>query len=598
MGLPIDAALEHLHAGRPAEAEALLRRHLQRAPRDAEGHRVMGVALGRLGKIDQAKFYFERAIAGFAAGGGVRLGLVHLNLGNALLGAGRAAEALPALRRAAELLPGSVESWNSLCAAATAAGEPGSLDEAIRAGERAMALAPDHPHVLLNLGSALGASGDAEASLKLLERAAALAPDDPHVLSTLLMASNYDPARTPGERAGLHRELGARLGADQAGAARARERGTGAPAGAASGRLRVGYLSFDLRRHVVAVFMRGVLAAHDRARLEVFAYQTGPEDQVSRELAGLVDHWVSAAGMSDEQIVERMRRDGLDLLVDLSGHTDGSRPGVLARRGAPVQATYLGYPNTTGIPAVDFRIVDAVTDPPGEADGWSTERLVRLPRCFLAFAPPMDAPAPASVPPSVAAGAVTFGSFNNASKVNPPLLRAWARVLAGAPGSRLLIKNKAMPCVRTRERWLAVIAESGVEAGRVELRGWDASERHHLAAYQEVDVALDTYPYHGTTTTCEALWMGVPVVTRAGAAHVSRVGASLLGAVGLEELVCADEGVYIAKAIELARDPGRLRSWREGGATGLRARMAASPLCDAVGLARALEAAYGAMCSG
>lgn len=606
MANALDIAIGHLQAEQPERAEAALRAYLQRSPRDADGLRLMGVALGRQGKVDQAKYHFERAISLATAGGaaGSAVGMVHLNFGNMYFGASRPRDALPHLRRAAELAPQSFEAWNSLCGVAAAVGE---FDEAISAGERAVAIAPEHPQAHFNLGACLTASGDAAAGIRAIEHAARLDARDPNILTTLLMVSNYDPGRDAAARAREHREIGARLGGLFGAAKTDWPESAGVRGGSGGRRLRVGYLSYDLRRHVVAVFVRALVEHRDRGAttgIEVFAYHTGPIDEVSRELQPMFDHWVHAERLNDVQLVERIRRDGIDVLVDLSGHTDGSRPGVLAMRGARVQLTYMGYPNTTGLPTVDGRIVDAITDPVGRADEWATERLLRVPRCFLAYSPPTDAPAVAQRGGAEASAArdsgdgggtsVVFGSFNAAPKINPPLLRLWARIVLAVPGSRLLIKNRGVACSRTRSLWSGVLAAEGLSGERVELRGWEASPVHHLAAYHGVDIALDSYPYHGTTTTCESLWMGVPVVTLAGAAHVSRVGASLLHAVGLDDLVAQSEAEYVGKAVELARDAARRATLRET----LRERLRASELGDGAGLARAMEAVYRAMAAG
>ncbi|MFI4976963.1 MAG: glycosyltransferase, partial [Caulobacterales bacterium] len=260
---------------------------------------------------------------------------------------------------------------------------------------------------------------------------------------------------------------------------------------------------------------------------------------------------------------------------------------MFALKPAPVQATWLGYPNTTGLAAMDYRLVDAVTDPPGEADAFATETLVRLEDGFLCYGPPPDAPEPAP-PPSRASGVVTFGSFNNPSKLGDATLDAWAKLLERLPAARLLLKGGAFSDEGARQWFHARFEQRGVAPERVQLKGYAAHTADHLALYADIDIGLDPFPYNGTTTTCEALWMGVPVVALLGDRHAARVSASLLTRVGLEELIATDAPAYVDIAARLAGDPARLAEIRRT----LRPRMAASPLTDAPAFARKLERAY------
>jgi predicted O-linked N-acetylglucosamine transferase (SPINDLY family) len=291
--------------------------------------------------------------------------------------------------------------------------------------------------------------------------------------------------------------------------------------------------------------------------------------------------------LSDDEVAERIRADGIDILVDLAGHTANNRLRVFARKPAPVQVTWLGYPSTTGLTAIDYRLVDVVTDPVGAADTWASETLVRLEGGFLCYGALMDAPEP-TVPPCIKTGTLTFGSFNYPAKVSAATLDAWAALLSRLPQARLLLKGKPFADPATRALFLARLGERGVPAERVELVAWLSSTIAHLALYNRVDIALDPFPYNGTTTTCDALWMGVPVITWAGDRHAARVGASLLTTVGQTELIARDPDDYVATAAALAGDLDRLAALRAG----LRARLQASPLCDAAGFARALESAY------
>ena len=352
--------------------------------------------------------------------------------------------------------------------------------------------------------------------------------------------------------------------------------------------LNIGYVSPNFEEHSVATFVEPLLAAHDRARFRVFCYSNvAYPDAVTRRLMGLCDVWRDISRIGDDEAARLVREDRIDILVDLAGHTGGARPLLFARKPAPVQATWLGYPDTTGLEQVDYRITDADADPEGEADVHHSEELVRLATGFLCYAPHPDSPKVAESP-VFESGHITFGSFNSLPKVTPELIALWSRILAGVPQARLLLKAHALDSAKAQRTVRAYFARSGIAMDRIELRGAEESSRGHLERYGAVDIALDTYPYHGTTTTCEALWMGVPVISLAGRTHVSRVGASILARVGMSELVTATPDEYVQKAIALAVNPERLRELRGT----LRERMRASALVDASGFARALEAAY------
>jgi len=352
--------------------------------------------------------------------------------------------------------------------------------------------------------------------------------------------------------------------------------------------LRVGYVSPDFRRHPVASFIEPILAAHDRKRFEVFCYAVHLKpDAVTARLKALADHWREIGSLDAEAAANLIREDGIDVLVDLAGHTANNRLAVFARKPAPMQATYLGYPGSTGLPAIDWRITDAVADPLGAAEALHTEKLMRLPETFQCFQKPSDAPAIGPVP-MLKAGHVTFASFNMLAKVHPALVARWAGILHAVENSRLVLKAAPFRDAGTRAHYHAMFATHGIAAERIELLGYIQSPAAHFALYNRIDVALDTDPYNGATTTCEALWMGVPVVTLAGRSHVGRVGTALLTHLGLEDLIAATPEDYVARAVSLARDPAKLASLRET----LRPRMEASSLTDPARFTKALEDAY------
>ena len=335
-------------------------------------------------------------------------------------------------------------------------------------------------------------------------------------------------------------------------------------------------------------FIGSLIAGHDRQAFEVFCYAevARPDDWTAR-IREHADAWRSTVGMDDSAAAKQIREDGIDVLVDLAGHTGQNRLLVFAKRPAPVQVTWLGYPNTTGLTAIDYRLTDEIADPEGDADALYTETLVRLPGGFVCYGPASDTPEAAACPVHQC-GSVTFGSFNVLSKVTPEVVAVWAEILDRVPKSRLLMKNRSLADEETRARYLQMFDAHGVAAERIELCAWINSSAGHLGAYARVDIGLDPFPYNGTTTTCEALWMGVPVVTLSGDRHSGRVGASILTRVGLADLVAEAEAAYVEKAVALAGDIDRLAALR----LELRDRLGRSPLCDAPAFIRYVEAAY------
>ncbi len=363
-----------------------------------------------------------------------------------------------------------------------------------------------------------------------------------------------------------------------------------APAASPRTPLRVGFVSADLRTHSVAWFLLPLLCALDPRRVQAVGYANGGrEDAMTDRLRSACTGWRRIESMSDAQVVEQVRADGIDLLIDLSGHSAGHRLGVFAQRAAPLQATWLGYPNTTGLATVDLRLVDAITDPVDTAQALASERLLRIDEGFLCYRAPEDAPEPAQ---RDAHAAPTFGSFNNLQKISPSTVDLWAAVLSAEPEASLLLKAGGLEQASVQARLRAAFASRGIAPARLRFLPRTAGVAEHLAAYGEIDVALDTWPYHGTTTTCEALWMGVPVITRVGDRHASRVGASLLAAAGCAEDVAGDTAGFVGAA---RRALARVRSDTQSRAA-LRARLAASALTDAAGFAdrftRALEQAW------
>jgi predicted O-linked N-acetylglucosamine transferase (SPINDLY family) len=559
--------------GRQEEAVVKLSQALALDPQLAEAHHQLGNALKSLLRFTEAIVSLRRA-----AELNPKNAAIWLNLGAAQLELSARDEAVACFRRAIQLEPGRPEAYNILGSALLDGGLLGEAKEQLQA---ALQLRPAYPAAHDNLGRALRAQGRAAEAVAEFRTALTASPQ-PGTHSNLLYALNFVPGLSPDEIFAEHRRW-AELHASFATQPRAHENSP-----EPERRLRIGYVSPDFIHHAVSYFIEPVLAAHDHAHVEVFCYGNAlVPDALTSRLRALSDQWRDIARLEDEQAAALIRADKIDLLVDLAGQTARHRLLVFARKPAPVQLTWLGYPNTTGLEAIDYRITDAVSDPPGQTDRFHTEKLLRLPEGFSCYRPPVDAPA-VSEPPALKNGTIMFGSFNHFAKINPAVLELWARLLGRLPSAQLLLKARSLADPETVACVRAVFSRHGVTPERVRLQCGELSVPAHLALYQGVDIALDTFPYNGTTTTCEALWMGVPVVTLVGSTHVSRVSASLLTSLGRSEWIAHSEDEYIEKCIGLAADLPALAEARAA----QRERMRLSPLCDATRFTAHLEAAY------
>jgi len=351
-------------------------------------------------------------------------------------------------------------------------------------------------------------------------------------------------------------------------------------------RLRIGYISPDFYGHSVAYFFESLLDGHDRAQVELIGYgNVARQDDVTERFKAKFDVYRNIRPLSDQDVFRLISEDKIDILVDLAGHTTDNRLFVLSRRPAPIQVSFLGYPDTTGLEQVDYRFTDQWADLP-DAQRFYTERLIRLPSGFICYRPPEFAP-PVRQLPALTNGFVTFCSFNNNQKINPTVMDIWAAILRSVPDSRLLLKFPCGDDPVVARFYIKGLASRGVDPSRVTVLG-RLPVIQHLDLYNQADIGLDTFPYHGTTTTCEALWMGVPVISLIGSHHVSRVGLSILSRVGLEAFASTSVKEYIAKAVALAKQTTQLAAIRQG----LRKAMARSRLCDYKAYSRDVEAAY------
>jgi predicted O-linked N-acetylglucosamine transferase (SPINDLY family) len=460
----------------------------------------------------------------------------------------------------------------------------GMLTDARAAAQCALAIDPNFLPARCNLADIAATGGDAEAADRIYQAEMQCSTLSLPATSSHLLISNRLAGLSAEALAERHRHCAARYEpVPNIEWVRGCERDR---------RLRVGYISGDLRRHSVAYFIEPVLAHHDRQSFEICVYSTNADaDDYTLRLQSYCDRWTDCAGIADEIFAERIQKDEIDILVDLSGHTAWNALRVFARKPAPVQVTWLGYPTTTGLSAMDYRISDWQVDPPGH-DVYSVERVVRLPTSYYCYRPLSDAP-PVAQPPLLASGRPTFGSFNDIAKLTRATLDLWAATLNATPGSRLLVKASALADASVRADIERAFAERHVDAARLTLHGWKADLAQHLAVYNEIDLALDTYPYNGGTTTCEALWMGVPVITLCGTTHASRMGASLLNAAGLADCVCETPERFVRLASEMAGQPDRLAALRSG----MRRQLSDSALFDEAAFTRGLQNSYREMWS-
>jgi len=589
-----ETCLERALALQPADAKCLLLQGMVRArlqktalaienfqqcleidPNNVDALIQCGPLLRKTGQHPAAIALLQKAVS--LARGNVRGNACFL-LAAAFMDVDAYAEVEKAVLEGLELVPDEVYARLNL---ATAYRMMGRLRDANEQAHMLHDQLPDSVATHALLATIASDCGDVETASASFYRATVAAPDASGELGKFCMSLSYNEHVSLEDIHREHREYGNKFMAGLW----TGERHPNLPE--SGRRLRVGYVSPDFRNHSVAWFLEPVLRAHDRNGFEVYGYHNyARSDAITERLRGLCDGWVDAVGLSDDQLAERIRTDGIDLLIDLAGHTAGNRLGVFARKPAPVQMTWLGYLTTTGVPTIDYRLTDAHVDPDGY-EAWQVEHPLRLPDGYVCYGPPADAPQVGPLPAN-SQGSLTFGSFNNLAKLSHATLALWSHVLQAVPDSRLMLKSRALADPWVRERLTARFAEQGIAAERLILNGWETGRDAHLELYNRIDIGLDTTPYNGVTTTCEALWMGVPVLSRVGATQASRQGKSLLGAVGLEAWACADDAAFITKARAAAADLDGLARLRAG----LRACMAASPLTDARGFTRHLERAY------
>ncbi len=544
----------------------------QMYPQSPWAHCGVGAVCQGQGRLDEAVAAYRRAIERDP-----NLPQAHYNLGVALRLLDRLPEAVGSLQAALRIMPGLVEAHLALSNCYLSLARP---DEALAAARAALSLAPDAPLALARLAAALQLQGEADAAIATYRRAVAVNPTNAGEHSNLLYALNFDPHIDAAKLFAEHRAWAQRHAEPLTAAAAPH-----APDRNPQLRLRVGYVSPHFREHAVSFFSEPMILAHDRQEFEIFCYSdTRVADACTERFRARADGWREIVGLSDQQVVQQVRDDRIDILVDLAGHIGGNRLLVFARKPAPVQVTYLGYQNTTGMSAMDYRLTDDHADPPGMTETQYSERLERLPESFFCFAPSPQAPEVNALP-AATNGFITFASFNHINKLRPETLQVWAQILKSTPKSRLLVLGYAPGRFESNVR--DIMARSGIDPARLRVVNKRPRDEY-LRLHHEIDIALDTFPFNGHTTVCDALWMGVPSIMLEGNTYASRFGGTAPINLGLRDLIAGSQSQYIQIATALAGDLPRLTALRSG----LRERMRTSVLMDADGFTRRLEAAY------
>lgn len=576
-GTPAIAAAEGLiaegkraeDAGDAVRARELYRQAVAAAPHLAAAHFSLGKVLRALGQLPEAAAELRAGLAAHPDDLQARALLFHV-----LELQGDNAAAVIELEHVLRLRPDWTQALYNYGTTLMALRRDAQAEAALRG-----VLERDPTFVLAYrmLGSLLHRHGCIEETLALCAAGRKALPENRDLESFELFALNFSDRVTDDELFARHTAFGQRLEASVP------ARFTFPPP--AKRKLRVGYVSPDLSYHPVGLFLLPVLERHDRARVEAYCYATGPQvDDFTRRLRAAAGAWREAHSVSDAELADRIHADGIDILVDLAGHSGVSRLGVFAQKPAPVQAAWLGYLNTTGLTRIDYRITDRYCDPEGATDARHTEQLVRLPHSQWCYRPFVDV-APKVQAPSVRNGFVTFGAFTQTAKLSPTTLQLWAHILREVPTARLLIAG-----VVAAERVHIALEQAGIERSRVELAPF-LPVKEYLRLFDRIDIGLDPLPYSGGTSTCDALWMGVPVLTLPGARPASRSAASILTSIGLDDWIAQDRDDYLRRAAAFANDPHRIIQLRQT----LRGRMQASPLTDEPGFTRAFEDAFESM---
>jgi protein O-GlcNAc transferase len=565
----VSSAFRANEAGRHREAAELCRKVLRTRPKHYLALQILGVAAFKCGAVEESLQCFEKAVVvepqvadGFN------------NLGNVLVELGRFDAAAANLAKAVELNPNSADAFNNL---GRAYAEMGRYDEAVAATQSAIERNPGLAEAYINLGKLLMDVGLTEEGLPVFAKALEIDPRRADAHGNFLMCLQYSPSNTAKELFGAARQWAAAHAPPS----------LIMPAAPSYGheKLRIGYVSGDLRAHPVGYTMEKLFPAHDRDRFDVYAYSNcRTDDAISERLKAAVGCWRNVSGLDDDSAARLIRQDEIDVLIDLSGHSALNRLGVFARKPAPVQATWMGYFATTGMPQMDYILRDRAQIPM-EEEPYYVEKLALLPDDLYCFAPPHE-DATVSPSPCLENGYVTFGSFNNLSKVNDRVVALWSRVLNSVPGSKMLLDRRPLSGQIARLVLTEAFAKHGIGPERLVFAA-SQGRTAYLRAYAGVDVVLDTFPFNGATTTYESLWMGVPVLTRTWDRMVGHFGEAILRGAGRPEWIARSDDEFVARAVAIAEDPQALETVRRG----LRDEFLACPLCDGKPFAKLFEEA-------
>ena len=566
----IDQALQRHRAGRLQEAEKIYRQILHSDPSQPDALHLLGFIAYQVGRYTEAVELIDKAIERAPQAPDL-----YNHLGLALAAQGRRNDAIHAYQKAIELNPRFPEALNNLGSSLRAVGE---LSAALTNYRLALDCQPDFADTWNNLGNLYRDMGEFDQALQAFRQALAFQLDFSAAHSNMLFLLSHHLITDPVDVLEEHRKWDRHYGMEGRRHAFMHSR-----QGDPGKRLRVAYVSPDFRQHAVNYFFEPLLKAHDRNKFEIVCYaEVTMPDEATRRLKAEADGWRFTTGMTDAALAKQIQQDGIDILVDLAGHTTRNRLKVFTWRPAPIQVTYIGYCATTGLEAMDYWLTDSIIHPRDTIEQ-AVETIVRLPHCWVCYQPPEDAP-PIKMPQH---DGIVFGCFNDRSKITPQTIALWSRILAQVPGSRMLLKARQYADKAARERIAAMFAEREIAAGRLTFEP-AATMPEYLAAYNQIDIALDPLPRTGGVTTAETLWMGVPLITLRGQRFIERHSASLLVAAGTSDWIADNPEEYIAKAVALANDHEGRRHLRMT----QREKVAASSLCDARLHAQAVEQAY------
>jgi predicted O-linked N-acetylglucosamine transferase (SPINDLY family) len=550
-------------------------RALETRPDYTDAHYNLGSTLHHTGQLLAAVTSYRRVLdidPDFTA--------AHNNLGIVLQTIGKLEDAVESYRRALQIQPDYAEAHNNLGNVLRIIGQ---TDAAVASYSCALKFKPDYAEAYNNLANVLQDQGKHNDAAANYHRALEIKPDYAEAHSNMLCSMQYSPGYTQAEIFAKHLAYAQcfELPLIKNGHAHADSLDP-------CKRLKIGYVSPDFRQHSVAYFIESVLAHHDRNNYEIYCYcNNSVYDQVTLRLKSLVEHWCDIKIMDDEEAAQQIKIDNIDILVDLAGHTAANRLLIFARKPAPLQVSWLGYPHTTGLSSVDYKISDSYADPVGMSEGYYSEKLYRLKATSTCYHPPHSSPEVGCLP-AYRQGTITLGSFNNLTKVTPEVCELWAKLLLNIPGSRLMLKAKTLADLAIRHKLIEQFANYSIGQERLILASHDATHFEHMNRYNQIDIGLDPFPYNGTTTTFEATWMGVPVVSLNGNSYASRMGVSILTNLELTDLIANSPEDYIAVASRLAGDLSGLAELREG----LRDRLKKSPLTNETQFTLDLEQAY------